>query len=204
MNLPNLLTLARCILAAFFVVLMSFDHVISYVVAYIMFTAAAITDYYDGKIARTRNLVTNFGKLLDPVADKILMVSGFIMLMRVPGLYIPGWTVVSILAREFLITGARSLAASDGVVLPANVWGKAKTAIQMTYVFVILALVIMFRLIAAFPAFQPYLPFYELTVYWKGLEYLSLYGIVAVAIYTITSGIQFTWVNWNALKLHQL
>lgn len=203
MNLPNILTLARCVLAAFFVVFMSFDHVACYLVAYVLFAVAAITDYYDGKIAREQNLITNFGKLLDPVADKILMVAGFIMLMRVPDLYIPGWAVIAILAREYLITGARSLAASDGVILPANAWGKAKTAIQMTYVFVILALVILWRIVSAVPALSALLPGERATYTW-GLEYLSLIGIILVAVYTIYSGIQFTWANWNALKLHQL
>jgi len=203
MNLPNILTLARCVLAAFFVVFMSFDHVLCYMVAYVLFAVAAITDYYDGKIAREQNLITNFGKLLDPVADKILMVAGFIMLMRVPDLFIPGWAVVAILAREYLITGARSLAASDGVILPANAWGKAKTAIQMTYVFIILALVILWRIVCAVPALSALLPGERATYSW-GLEYLSLIGIILVAVYTIYSGIQFTWANWNALKLHQL
>lgn len=196
-----MLTLGRCVLAAIFVALMSFDNVICYLAAYAMFTAAAITDYYDGKIAREQNLVTNFGKLLDPIADKILMVAGFIMLMRVPDLYIPGWTVVAILSREFLITGARSLAASEGVVLPANNYGKAKTAIQMTYVFVVLAAVILLRLALMIPALQEKLPA-EMLAY--SLRGLSLVGIILVAAYTIYSGIQFTWVNWNALKLHQM
>jgi CDP-diacylglycerol--glycerol-3-phosphate 3-phosphatidyltransferase len=196
-----MLTLVRCLLAAIFVVLMSFDNVICYLVAYAMFAAAAITDYYDGKIARERNLITNFGKLLDPIADKILMVAGFIMLMRVPDLNIPGWTVVAILAREFLITGARSLAASEGVVLPANNYGKAKTAIQMSYVFVVLAAVILLRIASDIPALQEILPA-DLTAYY--LRGVSLVGIILVAAYTIYSGIQFTWENWNALKLHQM
>jgi CDP-diacylglycerol--glycerol-3-phosphate 3-phosphatidyltransferase len=203
MNLPNLLTSARCVLAAFFVVFMSFDNVACYMIAYFLFAVASITDYYDGKIAREQNLETNFGKLLDPVADKILMVAGFIMLMRVPDLFIPGWAVIAILAREYLITGARSLAASEGVVIPANVWGKAKTAIQMTYVFVILALVILWRIIGAVPALKALLPGAPET-YETGLEYISLVGIILVAGYTIYSGVQFTWANWNALKLHQM
>ncbi|HDP35305.1 MAG TPA: CDP-diacylglycerol--glycerol-3-phosphate 3-phosphatidyltransferase [Candidatus Hydrogenedentes bacterium] len=203
MNLPNMLTVARCVLAALFVVLMSFDHVICYMVAYALFAAAAITDYYDGKIAREQNLITNFGKLLDPIADKILMVAGFIMLMRVPDLYIPGWAVVAILAREFLITGARSLAASEGVVLPANIYGKAKTVIQMTYVFVILAAVILLRIALVVPALRGMLPC-DSRILTAGLQYLSLAGIVFVAAYTIYSGAQFTWANWNALKLHQM
>ena len=203
MNLPNMLTLGRCVLAAIFVVLMSFDNVLCYLVAYAMFSVAAITDYYDGKIAREQNLVTNFGKLLDPIADKILMLAGFIMLMHVPDLFIPGWTVVAILAREFLITGARSLAASEGVVLPANNYGKAKTAIQMTYVFIILALVILLRIALALPSLEQMLAD-KVDVLQATLQYLSLGGIILVAAYTLYSGIQFTWVNWNALKLHQM
>ena len=126
MNLPNQLTVARFIMALVFVVLMSFHHVVAQSLGYLLFIAATITDFYDGKIARDRNLVTNFGKLLDPVADKVLVVAAFIMLMKNPYLSVPGWTVVAILAREFLITGARSLAASEGVVIAANKWGKTK------------------------------------------------------------------------------
>ena len=198
-----MLTLGRCVLAAVFVLLMSFDNVICYLAAYAMFTIAAITDYYDGKIAREQNLVTNFGKLLDPIADKILMLAGFIMLMHIPDLYIPGWTVIAILAREFLITGARSLAASEGVVLPANIYGKAKTAIQMTYVFVILAAVILLRVALVVPFLEPMISGNALFLK-AVLQYSSLGGIILVAAYTIYSGIQFAWVNWNALKLHQM
>ena len=117
MNLPNQLTMARCALTAVFVALMSFEHTAAYLAAYIVFTAAAITDYYDGKIARRDNLITNFGKLMDPVADKILMVAAFIMLMGVRELHIPGWTVVAILAREFLMR--RPLAAAFAAALTA-------------------------------------------------------------------------------------
>jgi CDP-diacylglycerol--glycerol-3-phosphate 3-phosphatidyltransferase len=120
MNLPNKLTIARCIMTVFFVGLMSFENFYCYFAAYLVFTVAAITDYYDGKIARERGLVTNFGKLLDPVADKVLLTSAFIMLMKVPELKVPGWAVVVILAREFLVTGARALAAADGEVIAAN------------------------------------------------------------------------------------
>ena len=145
MNLPNKLTVARCFMALIFVGLMSFENAFCYLAAYFLFVAAAITDYYDGKIARERNLVTNFGKLLDPVADKVLMVAALIMLMTIPDLRIPGWTIVLILGREFLVTGARSLAAAEGAVIAANKWGKTKTVLQMVYVSA-------FLLVALFPA----------------------------------------------------
>ena len=134
MNLPNKLTVARCILTAFFVGLLSIENVYCYLVGYIVFVVAAITDYYDGKIARERNLVTNFGKLLDPVADKVLVVSAFVMLLGIPDMNVPPWSIVLILAREFLVTGARSLGAAQGTVIAANKWGKLKTTLQMIYV----------------------------------------------------------------------
>lgn len=121
-------------MAMIFVILMSFPHVCTFATAYVLFVVACFTDYFDGKIARKRDLVTNFGKLMDPLADKILMLAGFVMLLTLPELRIPAWTIVAIFAREFLVTGARSLAAAEGSVIAANNWGKAKTIVQMGYV----------------------------------------------------------------------
>ena len=144
MNLPNQLTIARCFMAVVFVGLMSFQNFFSYTLAYVVFIVAAITDYYDGKIARERGLVTNFGKLLDPVADKVLLTSAFIMMMKMPELRVPGWAIVVILAREFLVTGARSLAAAEGEVIAASATGKTKTVLQLVYVFTILFFALQF------------------------------------------------------------
>lgn len=196
-NLPNKLTLSRVAMVPAFVALMSFDHVACYIVAYVVFTAATITDYYDGKIARERNLVTNFGKLLDPVADKVLMTAAFVMLMTIDVLNIPAWTVVTIIGREFLVTGARSLAASDGVVIAANVFGKLKTVLQMTYVFVFLFLVVAERAVAT------WLPLWA-DIYRDWLGFLSLCAVVLVALFTAYSGIQFAYLNWNTLKLGKM
>ncbi len=112
MNLPNRLTVARLIMVPLFVLLMVFDDFFAYLAANIVFLIASLTDYFDGKIARERNLVTNFGKLMDPLADKVLIAAAFVMLMGVPVLNIPPWAIVAILAREFLVTGARSMAAN--------------------------------------------------------------------------------------------
>ena len=195
MNLPNKLTLARLIMVPAFVVLMSFEHIATYIIAYVVFTIASITDYYDGKIAREKNLITNFGKLMDPLADKVLMVSAFIMMMKVPDLNIPGWTLVAILAREFLVTGARSLAVEQGgEAIAANQWGKIKTVIQMVYVYVFL----FFAIVALG------LRYYEiewLTTYLDILNISSMVGIIAVSLYTVASGIQFAMLNWKSLSL---
>ncbi len=198
MNLPNRLTLARMVMAPVFVALMSFHTILTYVLAYAVFTAAIITDYYDGKIARERNLVTNFGKLWDPVADKVIMAAAFVMLMQVPELRVPGWTVVAILGREFAVTGARSFAASGGLIIGANEWGKAKTVVQMVYVMVFLFLAtlgqVMVRVVPHF-ASRYYLPY---------LEGASLIGIVGVALFTLYTGVQFARINWRSLGLGKL
>jgi len=195
MNLPNKLTLARLFMVPIFVALMSFEHVITYIIAYVVFTIASITDYYDGKIAREQNLITNFGKLMDPLADKVLMVAAFIMMMKVPDLNVPGWTLVAILAREFLVTGARSLAMEDGgQAIAANQWGKIKTVIQMVYVYVFL----FFAIVALG---LRYGEFEWLETYLTVLDISSMIGIIAVAVFTVASGIQFAMANWKSLAL---
>jgi CDP-diacylglycerol--glycerol-3-phosphate 3-phosphatidyltransferase len=202
MNLPNQLTVARLVMALAFVGLMSFPSLSTYLIAYVVFILATITDYYDGKIARERNLVTNFGKLLDPVADKVLLVGALVMLMQVPGLRVPSWCVVAIIAREFLVTGARSLAASEGVVIPANVWGKTKAVIQMVYVFVFLALAIigdLFDSLAAFLAAEWWASF--LRFYHRAVTIGSFWAIIFVALFTIYAGLQFMRINWRAMNL---
>lgn len=199
MNLPNKLTVARFFMALVFVVLMAFPYVATYIIAYLLFIAATLTDHYDGKIARERNLITNFGKLLDPVADKVLMAGAFVSLMRVEPLWVPAWAVVVIITREFLITGVRSLAASGGKVIGANTWGKTKTVLQMVYVFTFFALAIIAHILRWFlhvPLMQRVLPYYEQTV-----AIASLAAMILVAAITVYSGLQFIRVNWDALNL---
>lgn len=201
MNLPNKLTVARFVMAFAFVGLISLERFWCSVLAYAVFTAAAITDYYDGKIARARNLVTSFGKLLDPVADKVLVLGAFVVLMENRALQIPGWTIVVILAREFLVTGARSLAAVSGAVIGANVWGKTKAIVQMVYVFVFLFFAMVGEGIEAASAHgAPWAR--ACSVWFKPLLARSSYwAIVVVALFTVYSGVQFMRSNWQALNL---
>jgi CDP-diacylglycerol---glycerol-3-phosphate 3-phosphatidyltransferase len=194
MNLPNQLTLARMVMSFVFIGLMSFDHTWCIAVSLMLFIAATVTDVLDGRIARKHNLVTNFGKLLDPVADKILVTAAFVMLMRVPDLRVPGWTVVVILGREFLVTGVRSLAASEGAIIAANFWGKAKASLQMGFAIGALALVVLGRVLEAVaPGAAPW--------YGPALAQLSLWAAVVVALFTVYSGWQFFYMNRNALRL---
>lgn len=139
MNLPNRLTVLRLILTPVFVVCLSIRFPGSFVLAFLIFLAATLTDYLDGVIARKQGLITDFGKLMDPLADKVLIASAFICLIPIGA--IPAWAVIAIIAREFLITGLRLLAGSQGSVLPAEKIGKHKTGWQMaTIIFYLLVL----------------------------------------------------------------
>lgn len=197
MNLPNRLTVARFLLAVLFVVLMAIPQVGTYIAAYAVFVVGTLTDYYDGKIARERNLVTNFGKLFDPLADKVFLTACFVVLMKRDDLWIPAWTVVVVLAREFLITGARSLAASEGVVIGANVWGKTKAVVQMIYIFTFLFLVILGKILAVW--FGDFVANRYRPVLWHA----SCWCMVFVALFTLYSGIQFARINWRSLQLRE-
>lgn len=130
MNLPNKLTLLRVILVPFFVFFMLTDIVpFSPAIALVIFIAASVTDALDGHIARSRNLVTTFGKFLDPLADKVLVVSALICLNSIG--VIGAVPVIIIVAREFMVSGLRLVTANEGVVVAAGIWGKLKTAFTM-------------------------------------------------------------------------
>ncbi|MBR6792103.1 MAG: CDP-diacylglycerol--glycerol-3-phosphate 3-phosphatidyltransferase [Ruminococcus sp.] len=138
MNLPNKLTLLRVILVPFFLLFMYLNIPFNYVIALVIFAMASITDAMDGHIARKNNLVTNFGKFLDPLADKVLVISAlcvFVQMSQVPMGAIP---LIIIIAREFMVSGLRLLAADSGVVVAAGIWGKLKTAFTMVTIIAIL------------------------------------------------------------------
>lgn len=138
MNLPNKLTLFRVILIPFFVFFLLAPYFTGYgnYIAVTVFIVASITDFLDGHIARKRNLVTNFGKFMDPLADKLLVCSALICLIELDRL--PAWIVIIIIAREFIISGFRLIASDNGVVIAASYWGKFKTTFQMLMVIVLI------------------------------------------------------------------
>ena len=131
MNLPNKLTVLRVIMVPFFVFFMLTDvgGVANKWIALVLFIVASLTDMLDGKIARKYNLVTNFGKFMDPLADKLLVCSAMICL--IPSGKLPTAVVIVIIAREFIISGFRLVAAEQGIVIAASYWGKFKTTFQM-------------------------------------------------------------------------
>lgn len=217
MNLPNQLTMARLALTLAYLGLMSsvvaWSHfskdmavnpatLATHFVALLVFIAAAITDFLDGTIARKHNLITNFGKLMDPLADKVLMMAAFIMMMDLPALWIPGWAVVLVLAREFLVTGLRTLAASQGVVLAALNSGKAKTVAQIVFV-------IAFSIFdLAIEAWHIWLPEHALLVPVDRAslytQWASLVFFLGITFLTVHSGVQFAVANWRRLHLDEL
>ena len=136
MNLPNKLTLLRVFMVPFFVILLLAwpDLFLMRVIADIIFIAASITDFLDGYIARSRNLITNFGKFMDPLADKLLVVSAMICLTSLG--WLPAWFTIIVVAREFFISGFRLIAVENGKVIAAGWWGKFKTAFSMIMIIV--------------------------------------------------------------------
>ena len=138
MNLPNKLTILRAIMIPFFLIAMLWSAIpYGNWVALVIFGLASLTDMLDGKIARKYNMITNFGKFMDPLADKLLVCSAFIAFVDIGR--IPSWIVIIIIAREFIISGFRLVAANNGIVIAAGIWGKMKTAEQMVMICILLA-----------------------------------------------------------------
>ena len=177
MNLPNKLTVLRIIMVPFFVFFMLFDitGAADKWIALVIFCVASLTDMLDGKIARKYNLVTNFGKFMDPLADKLLVCSAMICLIELDRL--AAWIVIVIIAREFIISGFRLVASDNGVVIAASYWGKFKTTFQMLMVIV--------------PILDIQMPFFQIlgTV----LTYVAL-------ILTVVSLIDYIVKNKDVLK----
>ena len=138
MNLPNKLTVLRVIMVPFFVFFMLTDvgGAANKWIALALFCIASLTDLLDGKIARARNLVTNFGKFMDPLAEKLLVCSA--MICMIPSGKLAAWFVIVIIAREFIISGFRLVASDNGIVIAASYWGKFKTVSQMAMIIVLI------------------------------------------------------------------
>ena len=179
MNLPNKLTMARIIMIPIFLVLLlcplGLDKQVARYIATGIFCLASITDCLDGYIARKYNLVTNFGKFMDPLADKLLVSSAMISMVSLGD--IPAWIVIIIISREFIITGFRLIAVENGVVIAASWWGKIKTVSQMLMIIVVLS----------------------------GIGGVAGYSLGRILIYvsaffTVVSGVDYIVKNINVLK----
>lgn len=175
MNLPNKLTVGRISAVPFFVTAYLLEW---HIVALVIFIAASVTDMLDGQIARRMNLITNFGKFADPLADKILVYSAFCLMI---GDLIPAWMLIVILTREFVVSGIRLLAASEGTVIAAGMSGKIKTVLQMIAIPMLLLV----------PVIPNDVAFYYIAM---GILWASL-------IMTIYSGVEYVVKNRKVLSM---
>ncbi|MCI7060641.1 MAG: CDP-diacylglycerol--glycerol-3-phosphate 3-phosphatidyltransferase [Lachnospiraceae bacterium] len=178
MNLPNKITMFRVIFIPFFVFFMLSEQIAYHnYIAVAIFIVASLTDMLDGKIARKYNLVSNFGKFMDPLADKLLVSSAMICFVAIPSNPMPAWVVIVIIAREFIISGFRLVASDAGVVIAASYWGKIKTVTQM-----IMAIL--------------------LIVNWDGkiINVVENIFIYAALILTVISLIDYMVKNWNVMR----
>ncbi len=176
MNLPNKLTTMRVVLVPFFVFFLLADFGrLGDGIALIIFCVASITDFLDGYLARKYHLVTNFGKFMDPLADKLLVGAAMICFVGLDR--IPTWMVVIIISREFIISGFRLIASDNGLVIAASMWGKVKTTCQMLMIIVLIL------------HFSGNL--------WAILEQLMIW---AALVLTVVSLVDYVWRNRNILK----
>ena len=181
MNLANKITIFRVFLVPVFMVVLYSNIRYSTYIAAVIFIFAALTDTLDGYIARSRNLVTNFGKFVDPLADKILVSAALISLVELGR--VPAWVVIVIIAREFTITGFRVIAASEGVTIAASPLGKFKTITQL--------IAIPLLLLNNFPFQATNIP----------VDIIMLYVSL---IFTILSGVDYLFKNKDTLKLKDI
>lgn len=205
MTLPNKLSLSRIVVIPLFLVAMLYGGIepdnpalIAWLrlVALLLVIAATITDWLDGKIARERGISTNLGKLLDPLADKILVAAAFVGFVEL-GIY-PAWPVVLILAREFLVTGLRTLGVMTGTVIAADRWGKHKTGWQLATIITALT-------------FMTAREFLRAAGLWDNLVFGSISGqlvfeaildimLLVVVFLTVVSGVLYIRNNWELIR----
>jgi CDP-diacylglycerol--glycerol-3-phosphate 3-phosphatidyltransferase len=192
MNWANRLTLSRLVLTILFVAALNSSWQYSRTAALILFLIAGITDLIDGEVARRYQWVTNFGKLMDPLVDKVMMAAAFISL--VPLKAIPAWAATTVVARDFLITGLRLLASTSGRVLPAERLGKQKTSWQVVTVIFFLALLTARELRYAD----------EGSIWWSRAWYEAGPVLVWITVgLTLYSGLGYAWRHRDLISLHQ-
>lgn len=204
MNLPNKITVARIFLVPIFIIVLFLPFEDANLIGLIIFIIASLTDSLDGHIARSRNLVTNFGKFLDPLADKLLVSSALIALV---GMHkIPSWFATVVIAREFMVTGIRLLANGEGRVIAASIWGKIKTITQIVAISLLLLdttaplasdkadVFMVFKL-------QNLISTFNESPVTNVIGILAVIMIIVAIIITIFSGVDYLVKNKDVLKL---
>jgi CDP-diacylglycerol--glycerol-3-phosphate 3-phosphatidyltransferase len=194
MNLPNQLTVARLFLTIIFVAVLSSSIPFATTIGAILFIIAAITDLLDGILARKLGLITDFGKLMDPLADKVLMCSAFVLLVGRDQYPLQAWVVAVILTREFLVTGLRLLATSKGLVLAADSLGKWKTILQIVTAIYLLVL----PAAAEGGVFGIFYPLYQTRILGPAFMQPVLVGLTL--FFTVVSGLSYLLKNKDVLR----
>lgn len=178
MNLPNKITMLRVFMVPVFIVFMLCTSIPYHnYLAAAVFILASVTDFIDGYLARKWKLVTDFGKFMDPLADKLLVCSAMICFVADTGIPMPAWIVIVIISREFIISGFRLVATDNGVVIAANIWGKVKTVVQM-----VMSVVLMLKLDGLF---------------FEVLEQILIY---ASLFFTVLSLVDYVWTNRKVIS----
>lgn len=192
MNLANKLTMLRILLVPVFLIFLGVKDISPWgiYIATFVFIIASLTDKLDGYIARSRNQITRFGKLMDPLADKLLVTAALISLVEFH--IIPTWVAMIIIAREYAVTGLRSIAASEGIIIAASLWGKAKTVTQI--VAIIFAFLKLIYDNGGFTFISSVFPSTEL------FNYVTDFSMAAAIIITIISGVDYFIKNKELLK----
>jgi len=185
MNIANKITISRIVLTFVFMIFLSMPGLWPKIVSLVVFIAAALSDLIDGRIAQKRNMVTDFGKLMDPIADKILVLSAFIAFVQMQ--IIDSWMVLVIMSREILVTSLRLFALNKGKVLSAGRSGKHKTFSQMVLIFLILGFILLREVRIAYYTWNPS---------WEDSFKLGINVTMwIVVILTLYSGISYLWEN---------
>jgi len=185
MNLANKITLSRIALTFIFMIFLSRNGLWAKLISLLFFLAAAFTDFLDGRLAKKWNMITDFGRLMDPIADKILVLSAFIVFVQMQ--IIASWMVLIIFSREILVTSLRLFALNKGKVLSAGKSGKHKTFFQMVLIFLILGFIIFKEIRKTFYTWNPS---------WEGSFLLGINLIMwVVVVLTLYSGISYLWGN---------
>jgi CDP-diacylglycerol--glycerol-3-phosphate 3-phosphatidyltransferase len=185
MNIANRLTMLRIILTFVFMFFLFIPVLWAKATALLIFIFAALSDFFDGRIAQKRNMVTDFGKLMDPIADKILVLAAFAAFVQIQ--LIDAWMFVIIVAREILITSLRLFALNKGKVLSAAKAGKHKTLSQMVVIFYILGFIVLKEAILAFSTWNPA---------WESFFRNSIYMMMLLTVgLTLYSGLSYLWEN---------
>ena len=203
MNFPTKLTVARLLAVPVFMVFTIYDTLLTRSLALLIFVGAGITDLVDGYLARKHNMVTALGIFLDPLADKLIITAAFIAFVEIPSLHIPSWMVVAIVGREFLITGLRSVAASQGRLVPADDGGKFKTSVQNTAIITILVALIVTAGLERYAGLT--MEVLHGMGGWRGvcaqiLDWVPFWLVFAATAFSVVTGVNYVWRHRQLLR----